>query len=80
MKKPLTEVVIDGVTREPNPRARRPDGSIIVACKGGPYDGKEVRLYSPFDDPIVVPNGTYHLSLSPRKGGKDILVFERKEP
>lgn len=77
--KPLPMCEIGGSVREPNPRARKPDGSIIVQCVGGPCDRKEIRLYPPFDTPVEFPTGFYQLSPSPRVNGKDVLTFSRKE-
>lgn len=72
---PLPVVEIGGSDRVLNPRDRRPDGSIIMQCIGGPYDRRDLRIYPPFDEPVAIGNGVYELAGPVRKNGKDVLAF-----
>lgn len=72
-------VTIGGVRRHLKPKATRADGSMILACSGGPLDRGFMRLYPPFDDPVPIGDGFYILSAPTRSRGNDILIYQTKE-
>jgi|JI9StandDraft_1071089.scaffolds.fasta_scaffold00275_41 hypothetical protein len=75
---PLPVLNIGGAVRELRPQDRRPDGSVILQCHGGPYDRRQLRLYPPFNDPVVVADGVYRLAGPAQQGGADGLLFQRE--